>query len=176
MRRCGAPSAAAIEIAFQRNRDAAGEGVVAGGIDEARLPLERDGITQLRQPVVQTACSSVTEAHMFDHGRRMDAALLQISQRLVIALPLQPVEILSGPKQRGDTAPLTQQRQGFSERHLVVKLNETNHVAAAAATVTIEQVLVGIYQETGLMIAVQRTHSQPAAITQGARRPPLLRL
>lgn len=79
-------------------------------------------------------------------------------------------------QQRRQAAPLVEQRQRLWEVHLVIQFGEANHVAAATAAVTVEQVLVGIHQKTGLMIFVQRAQSHESATVQLSSRPPILGL
>jgi len=42
----------------------------------------------------------------------------------------------------------------------MVEFDEANDVAAAAATIAVEQVLAGVNEKAGLMVSVQRTQSQ----------------
>lgn len=106
----------------------------------------------------------------------MNAALVEINDRLVIALQLNAAEIDDCIQQRRQAAPLPQQRDGLREVHLVIELGETNHIAATPAAIAIEQVLVAIYQETGLVIGVQRAQPHPPATAEHAGRLPILRL
>jgi hypothetical protein len=62
------------------------------------------------------------------------------------------------------------------ELHLVVEFSESNHITAATAAVAVEQVLVGIYQEAGVTIRMQRTQSHPSAAAQGPSRLPMMGL
>jgi hypothetical protein len=47
-----------------------------------------------------------------------------------------------------------QQRHGLCEAYTVIQLGETNHIATATTAVAVEQVLAGIYQQTGPLIGV----------------------
>jgi glycine cleavage system regulatory protein len=53
-------------------------------------------------------------------------------------------------------------------------LGKANDIAATAAAVTIEQALVGIHQEAGLVIGVKRTQSHPSTTTKSPRWPPMM--
>ena len=50
---------------------------------------------------------------------------------------------------------------------MVIEFGEANHVAAAAAAVAVEQILVGVNQKAGLVVGVQRTQPQEAAEADG---------
>jgi hypothetical protein len=71
-----------------------------------------------------------------------------------MAVQLKAIKLDGGVEQRRYTAPLSQQRQGLRESHLVVQFNEANHVTAAATAIAVEQALVGIDQKAWLVIAV----------------------
>jgi hypothetical protein len=117
---------------------------VASAIDKTGLLQHRERIAQLREPASQTATGRVTDSHVLDHLGRMDTALLQIDDRLVIALQLNAVKINDRIQQRHQPARLPQQRQGLREVHVVIEFGEANHITAAAAAIAIEQALVGI--------------------------------
>ena len=61
---------------------------------------------------------------------------------------------------------MLQQRQRLREPGLVIEFGEANHIAAAPATIAIEQALNGVYEEAWLVIGVQRAHSHPAATAE----------
>jgi hypothetical protein len=89
---------------------------------------------------------------------------------------LKAIKLDGGVEQRRYTAPLSQHSQSLRKSHLMVKFNEANHIPTTAAAIAVEQALVGIDQEAGLVVGVQRTQSQPAATSQCPRWPPFLRL
>jgi hypothetical protein len=93
-----------------------------------------------------------------------------------MTVQLKAIKLDGGVEQRRYTTPLSQQHQSLRKSHLVVQLDEANHVTATAAAIAVEQALVGIDQKAGLVVGVQRTQSQPAATAQCPRWPPLLRL
>ena len=86
VRRRRSREAAAIEIAFQRKDDAVGVGVVADGSHQTGLTQSRQRVTQLRQPTSQATAGRVTDPHVLDHFRRADSALVQIGNRLAVAV------------------------------------------------------------------------------------------
>src|SRR5260370_28908081 len=163
-------------MVFQGNDDASDVAVVAGLIDETCLPQNGERIAQLSEPATQAAARGVTDSHVLDHLGRTQSALAQIGQRFVMAVQLNAIKIDGGAEQRRYTAPLSQQRQGLRKVDLVVKFDEANHITTTAAAIAVEQALLGIDQETGFVVGVQRTQSQPAATSQCPRWPPLLRL
>jgi hypothetical protein len=78
---------AAIEIAFQREDDAMDVGVISNGRDQTGLTQSWERVAQLSQPTSQTtAARRVTDAHVLDQFRRAESALVQIGNRLAVAL------------------------------------------------------------------------------------------
>ena len=62
-------------------------GVVAEGSHQAGLTQSRERVAQLHQPGSQaTTAGCVADAHVLDQFRRADAALLQIVNRLDVAV------------------------------------------------------------------------------------------
>ena len=76
-------------------------------------------------------------------------------------------------QQRLRTAPLTQPCHGLRELHLVIELREANHVPAAATAVAVEEIFVGIHQETRFVIFMQRTEPHPSAAAEWPHRAPI---
>src|ERR1700730_672170 len=56
----------------------------------------------------------------------------------------------------------------------MVEFDEANDVAAAAATIAVEQVLAGVNEKAGLMVGVQRTKPQEAAEADGPSLLPIV--
>src|SRR5262244_1352732 len=69
-----------------------------------------------------------------------------------------------------------QQRHGLRELHLVIELRKPNHVSTAATAVAVEEIFVGIHQETWLVIFMQRAEPYPSATAEWSRRMPIMRL
>ena len=86
MRRRRSREAAAIEVAFQRKDDAMHVGVVAGGSHQAGLTQSLERVAQLRQPTSQATAGRVADPHVLDQFRRADSALVQIGNRLAVAV------------------------------------------------------------------------------------------
>ena len=72
--------------------------------------------------------------------------------------------------------PLAQQRQGLRETHLVIEFSKTNHVAAAATSEAVKQVLVRVDQEAWSVFVVQRTQPHPSATAEPPGRAPIVSL
>jgi hypothetical protein len=108
MRERRTPDGAAIQIAFQWEDDASDIGVIASGGDETGLLQHGERIAQLREPASQTAARCIADSHMLNHFGRVETALVQIDDRVVIALQLNAVEIDDGIQQGRQTAPLSQ--------------------------------------------------------------------
>src|SRR5450631_3549147 len=85
-------NAAAVETAFQGEYDATRKSVIAGGVDQAGLAQGRERITQLHEPAPQATARRVTNAHVLDRFRRAESALLQIGNRLAVAVQVHVVE------------------------------------------------------------------------------------
>ena len=58
----------------------------------------------------------------------------------------------------------------------MIEFDEANDVAAATATIAVEQVLAGVNEKAGLMIGVQRTQPQETAEADGAGLLPIVSL
>src|ERR1019366_7869740 len=74
------------------------------------------------------------------------------------------------------TAPLAQPRHGLGELHMVIEFREADHVPAATTAVAVEEILVGIHQETRFVTPMKRTDPHPSAAAEGPRRGPIMRL
>jgi hypothetical protein len=68
--------AAAIKVAFQREDDAVGIGIVAVGVDQTRLMQCFGRVAQLAQPCPKTTARRITDAHVIDDVGRVEPALL----------------------------------------------------------------------------------------------------
>jgi hypothetical protein len=58
----------------------------------------------------------------------------------------------------------------------VIQFGKANHVTAATAAITVEQVFERIHQKAWLMIFVQRTQSHESTTADCSGRPPILGL
>ena len=58
----------------------------------------------------------------------------------------------------------------------MIQLGEADHIAAAAAAIAVEQVLVGIDQKARFVIGMQRAQSHQSAAADAPGRLPILRL
>ena len=78
--------AAAIEIAFQRKDDPMHVCVVTHAGHQAGLTQSRQRVTQLRQPTPQATAGRVADPHVLDQRLGADSALVQIGNRLAVAV------------------------------------------------------------------------------------------
>jgi hypothetical protein len=69
-------------------------------------------------------------------------------------MQLTAIEVRGCGQHRYQTEPLVQQRHCLRELHLVIQFGEANDVTAAAAAVTVKQILAGIHEKTGLVVLV----------------------
>jgi hypothetical protein len=79
-----------------------------------------------------------------------------------MTMQLHAIEVGHCFQQRRNPTPLPQQVHGLRKLHLVIQLREANHVAAARAAVTVEQVPAGVQQKAWFVIGVQRTQPHEA--------------
>jgi len=78
--------AAAIEVAFQRKDDPLHVCVVTHAGHQAGLAQSRQRATQLRQPTPQTTAGRVADPHVLDQRLGTDSALIEIGNRLTVAV------------------------------------------------------------------------------------------
>jgi hypothetical protein len=81
-----AEPAAAIEIALQRKGDAIHVCVVADGSDQTGLTQGVERVAQSHQPTSQATAGCVADPHVLDHLRRANSTLVQIGNRLAMAV------------------------------------------------------------------------------------------
>ena len=76
----------------------------------------------------------------------------------------------------GKPTPLAEQDQRLRELHLVIQFGEANYVTAAAAAITVEQVVERVHQKAGFMIFVQRTQAHDSTAAELSARSPIMGL
>ena len=86
MRRCRGRHAAAIEVALEWKHDTMRKGVLSGGGHQTGLTQRLERVAQLHQPSSQAAARRVANPHVLDQCRRADTTLVQISNRLSMAV------------------------------------------------------------------------------------------
>src|ERR1700730_9955909 len=145
---------AAIEITLQRKDNTTNVCVVARRGHQTRLTQSRQRVTQLGQPTSQATAGRVTDPHELDQRRRAESALVQIGERLTMAVELNAIKTSGFVQQRPRTTPLAQQRHGLRELHLVIKFREANYITAAAPAIAVEKIVIGIHQEAWFVIGV----------------------
>jgi hypothetical protein len=91
-----------------------------------------------------------------------------------VTVSLHAIETRDFVQQGCSTTPLVQQCQGLRKSRLMVELRKTDHIAAAATAVAVEQILAGIHQEAGLAIGVQRARPHPSAAAEPLHRSPIV--
>src|ERR1035437_2065815 len=78
--------AAAIEMALQRKDDATHVCVVSHAGHQTGLLQGRQRVAQLRQPTPQATAGRVTDPHVIEQRQGTDSALVQIGNRLAVAV------------------------------------------------------------------------------------------
>jgi len=86
MRRCRGRQAAAIKVAIEWEHDTMRIGVVSGGGHQTGLTQRLERVAQLHQPSSQAATRRVANLHVLDQFRRADTTLVQVSNRLGMAV------------------------------------------------------------------------------------------
>jgi len=76
-----------------------------------------------------------------------------VRDNVTVAVQLNPLEIRDCLTQRARSPALSEQRQRLWKRHLVIEVGKTNHVAAAAAPIAVEQALAGAEEEARFAIS-----------------------
>jgi len=86
MRWRGGRQAAAIKVALEWKHDTMRIGVVSGGGHQTGLTQRLERVSQLHQPSSQAAARRVADLHVFDQLRCADTTLVQVSNRLSMAV------------------------------------------------------------------------------------------
>src|SRR5467141_3320121 len=111
----------------------------------------------------QAPAWGITDAQFFDQGGIVQSALLQIAQRLRVAIQLLLIEG-SGlleyiSRISGRSALLLEVSDTLAKRQMTGQLDKANEIAALAATVTVEEILAGIDIERRPGFRMQWTES-----------------
>src|SRR6266481_1665504 len=111
----------------------------------------------------QAPAWGITDAQFFDQGGIVQSALLQIAQRLRVAIQLLLIEG-SGlleyiSRVSGRSALLLEVSDTLAKRQMTGQLNKANEIAALATTVTVEEILAGIDIERRPGFRMQWTES-----------------
>src|SRR5687768_16047279 len=102
--------------------------------------------------------------------------MIKLRNRLGATLQLHTIELCAFPQQWWQAAPLAESRQRLRGLYLLIASGEANHVPAAAAAITIEQVFERIHQKAWFVIFVQRTQSHESSTAEPSGRAPIIGL
>src|SRR6266478_1372601 len=125
-----------------------------GGSDTAAVKID--------DASAQTA-GGVTDAQISDQGGIVQSALLQIAQRLRVAIELLLIEggglLEHSSRVSGRSALLLEVGEALAERQMTRQLDKANQIAALAATMTVEEIFAGVDIERRPGFRMQGTES-----------------
>src|SRR5665213_1653874 len=179
----GSADAAAVEVddlfAFsQRKDDALIESVGAVRVEQSGLPQQIEGKTLCSEMTAENPAGSVTDLKVPDQAGIMQPALVEIEHRFGVLNELLLIESRS-LFEHVDGAALwsglhVQAREALAERQPVGQLHKANQIAAPAAAVAVENVLVRVDIERGPGLLVQWTESDDLGSARRMTSPVML--
>src|SRR5690348_15883500 len=147
------------------------EGVAALLIDQTGVEQQIERIALGGEMASQISAASVADAQFFDDGGVAQSSLFQIANRFRMLVELHLEESgrffqYGGAVSRRDLG--LQIGNALAKRQTLPQLDEPDQVAAAAATMAVEQVLAAVDIERGLALRVQGTQAQELGATPHA--------
>ena len=128
--------------------DALVEGIVALRIEQAETLQEIARISLSGEMATQVPARGVADAQFSDQGGIVQSALLQIAQRLRIAIELLLIEggglLEHNSRVGGRSALLLEVSEALAERQMTRQLDKANQIAALTATMTVEEIFAGV--------------------------------
>jgi hypothetical protein len=125
---------------------------MSGSIDQTGFSRGRNRVSLFSQRGPQAAAGRITDSHVLDRFRRMNAALLEIAHRLPAKMQLGTVELSRGAHHRIHAIAAVQQGESFRECRLIKQFDKADNITAAAASVAVEQALVVVQQKARFVI------------------------
>jgi hypothetical protein len=127
----------------------------------------------------QAPARGVADVQFLDRAGIMQSALLQIAQRLGVAIELLLIEsggLLKHSSRIGWRSPvLLEVSEALAKRQMAGQLDKAQEIAPLAATVTVEEIFAGVDIERGAGFRVQGTKSDElGAMTSRPEDPVLL--
>ena len=128
--------------------DAPVEGIVALRIEQAETLQEIARISLRGEMATQVPARGVADAQFSDQGGIVQSALLQIAQRLRVAIELLLIEggglLEHSSKVSGRSVLLLEVGEALAERQMTRQLDKAKEIAALAATMTVEEIFAGV--------------------------------
>ena len=128
--------------------DAPVEGIVALRIEQAETLQEIARISLSSEMPTQAPTRGITDAQFFDQGGIVQSALLQIAQRLRVAIELLLIEgggsLEHISRVGGRSILLLEVGEAFAERQMTRQLDKAKEIAALAATMTVKEIFAGV--------------------------------
>src|SRR5215831_10372874 len=128
----------------------------------------------------QAAAGGVANPQFLDRGAIVQPALLEIVERLGVAIELVLIES-GGLLQHGGSVgvrstELFEVSEAFAKRQMVGQLNKAQKIAALTTAVTVEEIFAGVDIERGSGFRVQQTESHELGAVTGRPTGPILLL
>ena len=128
--------------------DAPVEGIVALRIEQAQTLQQIARLALSGEMATQVPAGGVADAQFSDQGGIVQSALLQIAQRLRIAIELLLIEggglLEHSSRVSGRSALLLEVGEALAERQMAGQLDKAKEIAALAATMTVEEIFAGV--------------------------------
>ena len=158
--------------------DAPVEGIVPLRIEQAETLQEIARISLRGEMATQVPARGVTDAQFSDQGGIVQSALLQIAQRLRVAIELLLVEggglLEHRSRVSGRSALLLEVGEALAERQMTRQLDKANQIAALATTMTVEEIFAGVDIERRASFRVQGTEADELVAVAGRSGDPVL--
>jgi hypothetical protein len=174
---------AAIEIAdtptlTTKEDDAPVESIAALRIEQAETPKQIERITLSREMPAQAPAGGIANLQFLDRGGIVQSALVQIVECHGIAIELVLIEsgslLQHSGRIGGRSTLLLEVSEALAKGQLARQLDKAQKIAALAATVTVEEIFVGIDIERGPGFLVQRTEADELGAVTGRPADPIL--
>ena len=128
--------------------DAHVEGIVALRIEQAETLQEIERKSLSGEMPTQVPAGGVADAQFSDHGGIVQSALLQIVQRLGVAIELLLIKsgrLFEHSSRVGWKSTLLHEvSEALAERQMTRQLDKAKEIAALAATMTVKEIFAGV--------------------------------
>src|SRR6266568_655416 len=158
--------------------DAPVEGVAALCVEQAETLQEIPRIALSGEMPAQACAGGIADAQLFDQGGIVQSSLLQIVQRLRVAIELLLIKsggLLEDSGRIGWKSVLLEVNEAFAEGQMTGQLDKAKEIAALTATVTVKEIFAGVDIERRAGFRMQGTKSDElGAVSDGPGGPMLL--
>src|SRR6266568_1376230 len=157
--------------------DAPVEGVAALCVEQAETLQEIPRIALSGEMPAQACAGGIADAQLFDQGGIVQSSLLQIVQRLRVAIELLLIKsggLLEDRGRIGWKSVLLEVNEAFAEGQMTGQLDKAKKIAALAATVTVEEIFAGVDIERRAGFRMQGTAADELGTMTCRSRDPVL--